>query len=45
VRLQEADMIECLDTETTRTVADRLCRSLGIETCLRYQVTDIPDTG
>jgi hypothetical protein len=45
VRLQEADMIECLDTETTRTVADRLCRSLGIETCLRYRDPEIPDTG
>ena len=44
VRLQEADMIECLDTETTHVVADRLCRSLGIDRLLRFE-PPAPDTG
>ncbi|MGK9171399.1 hypothetical protein KXR53_34240, partial [Inquilinus limosus] len=44
VRLQEPDVIEWLDTETTATTADRLCRSLG----LGLYVDDpkpAPDTG
>jgi hypothetical protein len=50
VRLQEADVIEWLDTETIFTVTDRLCRSLGIDSsdCLESlcdQNPDTPDTG
>lgn len=51
VRLREADVIEWLDTEPTITVAERLCRSLGIDHLLwlgRYldlEHPDAPDTG
>jgi len=50
VRLQEADVIEWLDTETIFTVPDRLCRSLGIDSfdCLESLCDhnpDEPDTG
>jgi hypothetical protein len=51
VRLREADVIEWLDTEATITVAERLCRSLGIDHFLwlgRYldlEDPDAPDTG
>jgi hypothetical protein len=41
VRLQEFDVIALLDTECTFTVADRLCRSLGIGTYAEAP----PDTG
>jgi len=45
VRLQEADVIEWLDTETIFTVTDRLCRSLGIDKflCLESLCDDNPD--
>ena len=45
VRLQEADVIEWLDTETIFTVTDRLCRSLGIDIflCLESLCDDNPD--
>jgi hypothetical protein len=45
VRLQEADVIEWLDTETTDTVTQRLWRSLGIEPYLSSDPPDKPDTG
>ncbi|TSD84178.1 hypothetical protein FFK22_034020 [Mycobacterium sp. KBS0706] len=50
VRLQEADVIEWLDTETIFTVTDRLCRSLGIDSFLCLESLcdhnpDEPDTG
>jgi len=45
VRLQEADVIEWLDTETIFTVADRLSRSLGIDPLLCLENPDTPDTG
>jgi hypothetical protein len=45
VRLQEADVIEWLDTETPATVADRLCRSLGLDPYLCRQGPEAPDTG
>ena len=45
VRLQEADVVEWLDTEAIFTVADRLCRSLGVDHFLCLEDTDAPDTG
>jgi hypothetical protein len=45
VRLQEADVVEWLDTETAFTVGRRLCRSLGIDPYLCYDRPDIADTG
>jgi hypothetical protein len=45
VRLQEADVVEWLDTEATFTVADRLCRSLGVDHFLCLEDPDAPDTG
>ncbi|WP_342240999.1 hypothetical protein [Inquilinus sp. OTU3971] len=45
VRLQEADVIEWLDTETAFTVGRRLCRSLGIDPYLCHDRPDIADTG
>ncbi|WP_026869201.1 hypothetical protein [Inquilinus limosus] len=45
VRLQEADVIEWLDTESTFTVADRLARSLGIDRFLCLEDPNAPDTG
>jgi hypothetical protein len=45
VRLQEADVIEWLDTETTDTITQRLWRSLGIEPYLSPDPPDKPDTG
>ena len=45
VRLQEADVIEWLDTETPATIADRLCRSLGIDPYLCREGPEGPDTG
>ena len=45
VRLQEADVVEWLDTESTFTVADRLCRSLGVDHFLCLEDPDAPDTG
>ena len=45
VRLQEPDVIGWLDTQTTFTTADRLCRSLGINPYLWFEDLDEPDTG
>ncbi|WP_343718280.1 hypothetical protein [Inquilinus sp.] len=45
VRLREADVTEWLDTETTQTVARRLCRSLGIDPYNCFATPDLPDTG
>ncbi|MBW8724595.1 MAG: hypothetical protein JF625_05495, partial [Inquilinus limosus] len=45
VRLQETDVIEWLDTETTDTITERLWRSLGIEPYLSSDPPDKPDTG
>jgi hypothetical protein len=45
VRLQEADVIQWFDTETTFTIADRLSRSLGIDPYLWLEDPDEPDTG
>ncbi|MGF6233026.1 hypothetical protein QFZ27_006981 [Inquilinus ginsengisoli] len=45
VRLQEADVIEWLDNKSTFTVADRLCRSLGVDHFLCLEDPDAPDTG
>ena len=45
VRLQEADVVEWLDTEAIFTVADRLCRSLGVDHFLCLEDPDAPDTG
>jgi hypothetical protein len=45
VRLQEADVVEWLDTETAFTIGRRLCRSLGIDPYLCYDRPDIADTG
>ena len=45
VRLQEANVIAWLDTETAFTVARHLCRSLGIDPYLCYDRPDIADTG
>ena len=44
-RLREPDVTEWLDTETTQTVARRLCRSLGIDPHNCFERPDIPDTG
>ena len=45
VRLQEPDVIGWLDTETSFTTADRLCRSLGVSPYLWFEDLDEPDTG
>ena len=45
VRLQEPDVIGWLDTQTTFTTADRLCRSLGVNPYLWLEDLDEPDTG
>jgi hypothetical protein len=45
VRLQEADVIGWLDSETAFTVGRRLCRSLGIDPYLCYDRPEITDTG
>ncbi|WP_342236653.1 hypothetical protein [Inquilinus sp. OTU3971] len=45
VRLQEADVVEWLDTEAIFTIADRLARSLGIDHFLCLEDPDAPDTG
>ncbi|MGL4961246.1 MAG: hypothetical protein ACRC67_08425 [Inquilinus sp.] len=45
VRLQEPDVIAWLDTETTFTTADRLCRLLGVSPYLWFEDLDEPDTG
>ena len=45
VRLGEADVIEWLDGETSFTVADRLCRSLGVDHYLFILEPDELDTG
>ncbi|OWJ65794.1 hypothetical protein [Inquilinus limosus] len=44
-RVREADVIAWLDTETTQTVARRLCRSLGIDPYNCFEKPDSPDTG
>lgn len=44
IRLQEPDVIEWLDTETTATIADRLCRSLGLGLYIDDPKVE-PDTG
>uniref|UniRef100_UPI0037835C32 hypothetical protein n=1 Tax=Inquilinus sp. TaxID=1932117 RepID=UPI0037835C32 len=45
VRLQEADAVEMLDTETIATAADRLCRSLGLSPMVYGFKPKAPDTG
>ncbi|MDR6289140.1 hypothetical protein E9232_001655 [Inquilinus ginsengisoli] len=51
VRLQEADAVEMLDTETIATAAHRLCRSLGLSPMVygfkpkALDAPDAPDTG
>jgi hypothetical protein len=45
VRLQEADVTEWFDTQTSRTAADRLCRSLGVDPYHFVEDLDEFDTG
>ena len=45
VRLREPDVIEWLDSQTSFTVADRLCRSLGVAHYLLIEGPEEFDTG